>query len=175
VWKKISIRKVIKLILLDKKKYWDFMKKWKAQYVWSPQSPMGLSDFFLCISTWFDFLPFLEKTPNFFLFHYTFLFLFYIYWILLSKQLSLFVMKNAENYFLCTSYWHICSKEMPLSKLAVFHSTTTFIFQTILQILNEKNEHIALTTSDGSRSKFFDLGRVRSAINGLVLNLENFP
>jgi len=64
---------------------------------------------------------------------------------------------------------------MPLSKLAVFHSTTTFIFQTILQILNEKNEHIALTTSDGSRSKFFDLGRVRSAINGLVLNLENFP
>jgi len=34
---------------------------------------------------------------------------------------------------------------------------------------------LAVWTSDGSGSKFFDPGRVGSATYGLGLNLENFP
>jgi len=52
-----------------------------------------------------------------------------------------------------------------IEKLFVFHH------QEITYTISDKG----VFSSDGSRSKMFDLGRVGSKIYGCGLNLENFP
>jgi len=44
-----------------------------------------------------------------------------------------------------------------------------------LDLLNTSQPGPSAASSDGSGSKFFDLGQIGSAIYGLSLDLENFP